>query len=312
MTLQLHKGMSPQEAILVHDTVRRMYHYAHRLRLKQDGVAPNQSEQAIGRALTLGTTYLVSEYIFKHVLPDATVSLPLDTMIDASLFPTPRGVMLFEGNAVIELPKEKLRIGGLVWDTCVVATRPGPGNDPDAPTAPGVLVCALSDTRDNPVMRRFAPLGPRFYATWRFDQDLYGALRRAVKYSTTRDDDPEGITTNYMYRALAAMLLFMKQELVTRQRVNPDARTSKELRRNQSPVSFVNVVRLRKPRHNPHTSGTHRHIDWSYRWVVRSHWHTYRVGPGRSQRRRIYLMPYPKGPDDKPLREKPTVFSVSC
>jgi hypothetical protein len=52
-------------------------------------------------------------------------------------------------------------------------------------------------------------------------------------------------------------------------------------------------------------------VEWSCRWLVRGHWHTYRTGPGRQNYTPRYVQPFVKGPAGKPLRERPKVASVS-
>lgn len=50
---------------------------------------------------------------------------------------------------------------------------------------------------------------------------------------------------------------------------------------------------------------------WSHRWVVSGHMRLQPCGPGRSQRRLTYVHPYVKGPENKPLITKETVYAVT-
>jgi len=45
-----------------------------------------------------------------------------------------------------------------------------------------------------------------------------------------------------------------------------------------------------------------------FRWIVRGHWHTVRHGPRRTLKRLQWYDPYVKGPEDKPLDERRTVW----
>lgn len=49
-------------------------------------------------------------------------------------------------------------------------------------------------------------------------------------------------------------------------------------------------------------------VEWSKRWMVRGHWHTVAHGPKRSLRRLQWYDPYVKGPEDKPLDVRPTIW----
>jgi hypothetical protein len=49
-------------------------------------------------------------------------------------------------------------------------------------------------------------------------------------------------------------------------------------------------------------------IERDHRWAVRGHWRNQPFGPGRAQRRRIWIEPYIAGPEDKPLKARPVVM----
>lgn len=51
-------------------------------------------------------------------------------------------------------------------------------------------------------------------------------------------------------------------------------------------------------------------VAWSHRWMVRGHWRLQPCGPRRSQRRLIWIDPFIKGPSDKPLDVRPTVWQT--
>lgn len=62
----------------------------------------------------------------------------------------------------------------------------------------------------------------------------------------------------------------------------------------------MTVIRLRRAEY-PRNEESER-IDWSCRWIVRGHWRTLSTG------KQIFIAPYVKGPDDKPLRITDRVF----
>jgi hypothetical protein len=67
-------------------------------------------------------------------------------------------------------------------------------------------------------------------------------------------------------------------------------------------VSGVGVVELRRTvyrdRHDPKDAA---HVDWQHQWIVRGHWRK-QWYPGKQKHSPVFVEPYVKGPDDKPLK----------
>lgn len=61
---------------------------------------------------------------------------------------------------------------------------------------------------------------------------------------------------------------------------------------------YVTVIRLRRPKakHDDEPA----HVDWQHRWLVGGHWRN-QWYPAVGEHRQIWIAPYVKGPDDKPL-----------
>ena len=112
-------------------------------------------------------------------------------------------------------------------------------------------------------------------------------------------------------RLIAALWTLLAQEGIATVRTETPARpVVRRVQRAGLPRSAadVRVVRLRELAHAERASeGPGVPRDWSHRWVVSGHWRNARVGPGRSERRLVWVNPYVKGPDDKPLRQPATV-----
>jgi hypothetical protein len=51
-------------------------------------------------------------------------------------------------------------------------------------------------------------------------------------------------------------------------------------------------------------------VDWQKRWFVHGHWRMQPCGPNRSQRRPIWIDTFIKGPEDKPLDDRPTLWKT--
>jgi len=52
-------------------------------------------------------------------------------------------------------------------------------------------------------------------------------------------------------------------------------------------------------------------VEWSKRWMVRGHWRLQPYGPGKSLRKPLWIDPYVKGPEDKPLDVRPTLWRTN-
>jgi len=77
-------------------------------------------------------------------------------------------------------------------------------------------------------------------------------------------------------------------------------------RRLQRELPALRVIELAHTGSKPESRGGH--VEWSRRWMVRGHWRNQPYGPGRTERRLTWIDPYVKGPDDKPLDTRPTVW----
>ena len=74
--------------------------------------------------------------------------------------------------------------------------------------------------------------------------------------------------------------------------------------------SSVRVLSLRRTEASVPEDGAPRSVEWTKRWIVRGHWRNQAYGPGLTLRKLKYIFPFVKGPDDKPLDVRPTVFGI--
>lgn len=72
----------------------------------------------------------------------------------------------------------------------------------------------------------------------------------------------------------------------------------------------VSVIQLRRIARHTNRDGHVEHRDWASRWWVSGHWREQPVGPGRALRRPVWIEPYVKGPEDKPLSPRHRVFDI--
>jgi hypothetical protein len=92
-------------------------------------------------------------------------------------------------------------------------------------------------------------------------------------------------------------------------------RMQKALKSDTAPV--VHVVALRrtaKTEVDPAVDGEIKPSgmgrDYQCRWIVKGHNRLQACGPGRRDRKLIWIEAHPAGPDDKPLKTKTTVYAV--
>lgn len=101
-------------------------------------------------------------------------------------------------------------------------------------------------------------------------------------------------------RWFAAFLLFLKQSiLVSSARAVGTRQEIRRLARRDEHVPVVRVVELRRRDYQQRDESQPRDVEYTCQWLVRGHWHQYHTKDGLQPR---WVMPYVKGPSDKPLR----------
>lgn len=143
-----------------------------------------------------------------------------------------------------------------------------------------------------------APLGRSEWVEGQaLDAFVAGQLQRGPAYCTAAAEDR---------RLLAAVALLARQEhLVETTTVVPDRSVQRRAVRDGR-AATVRVVRVH-PRHAaPGSSGG----SLAVRTIVRGHWRRQPCGPGRTQRRTVWIAPHLRGPDAAPLVIRPTVRVV--
>jgi len=111
--------------------------------------------------------------------------------------------------------------------------------------------------------------------------------------------------------ALVATWLLITQQIAVAVPAELDRATRKSYARQHRSVPDVRIVRIkaRSTRRADKTgaaTGTGRGPLQQREWVG-EHWKQQAFGPGRSQHKLIYIAPYLRGPDDKPIRASTTV-----
>lgn len=79
-------------------------------------------------------------------------------------------------------------------------------------------------------------------------------------------------------------------------------------RRMERSLPDLRVIELTHPASRAESRGSQ--VEWARRWIVRGHWRQQPCGPASSLRRITWIDPFVKGPEDKPLDIRPTVWTA--
>lgn len=99
-------------------------------------------------------------------------------------------------------------------------------------------------------------------------------------------------------QVLQCILRLMAQTITVRSAARPSAPFRRRWEKADLPQRDVVVIRLRRPKAHP--SGDHRDVDWTHRWIVGGHWRQ-QWYPSLGMHRQVWISPYVKGPESKPL-----------
>jgi hypothetical protein len=114
-------------------------------------------------------------------------------------------------------------------------------------------------------------------------------------------------------RFVAAASVWLKQRVVSIGDGPIERHRRKQLAREyDAHLTDVKVIQLRRAESHPHeTDASGEPVEWSCRWIVNGHWRN-QYHPSTGKHELKYILPYVKGPDDKPLKvPNQTVYSVS-
>ena len=108
---------------------------------------------------------------------------------------------------------------------------------------------------------------------------------------------------------LKALFMFMDQKIVSVERYGPPRSERRRLQKLRMPIWDVKVISLRRYAKSGVQSDEPHPVDWQCQWTVSAHWRKQPYANGVVKP--IWIEPFIKGPDDKPLKD-PTksIFSV--
>lgn len=243
------------------------------------------------------------------LLTHAAPSMPPTTMT-REIMPSPSGVVFFEKAYV---GKDARASGGVVhvqaylWGPCQFDVRESQRIDGAVQEETGEAFRFIGNGISIAPWRKYTYWMPLGRTDWPFDYDTEMAFA------------PPGYTPEQLEsiiedrRVLAAFFLLSQQTniaTITEHALPNHVR--KQLQREQKvipPPPSVRLVDIHKPRHTNVGKGT-RDVEWTKRWWVKGHWRQQAYGPGRTLHRPLYIKPFVKGPDDKPLADPATIVKV--
>lgn len=128
-------------------------------------------------------------------------------------------------------------------------------------------------------------------------------------------DLAKDVTQRIMARLFLAGCVWLQQRILVTSTGHIERHRRKQLAREHGipPPADVKVVELRRrdsTAQEPSAGGAP--VEWSCQWIVSGHWTHQAHGPKQGERRLQYILPYVKGPADKPLKvPKQTVYLVN-
>lgn len=285
----------------------------------------------LGAALKAAYPYHVSADMTKLVQAAANALDDTD-LADSTLAPTGCGIVRFDGGIPItDIRGKTLIIDWIVWTIAGTGMIQREGVDVNRP---GVVFYEFNDVRDNPdqiTKDLQEEIGARavdqMNGRWGFhginvviDGDEIGTANLDIDKEFPIDafrakvEGWEPHPTTNTARILHAFFLMLNQTItVTSQRpAHPAVAAIAKKAKIPKAQQKVTVVELRRREvvRDPDADGGARAVEWSHRWLVRGFWRWQTHGPAMSRKKRIWIAPYLKGPEDKPLLVREHVYAL--
>jgi hypothetical protein len=139
----------------------------------------------------------------------------------------------------------------------------------------------------------------------KFDQEINDIKQKI--------NDPDNIIAEVdRIRIFLCLLSFMNQKLVVAQGQSASEQVKRRYRREhgqQHNPPAIKVIVLRRKEHAARLESEENKINWSYRWLVSGHWRQQWYSSIQAHKA-LWIHPYAKGPEDKPLKQPVKLFAV--
>jgi hypothetical protein len=297
------------------------------------GLTTKEAVMNLVAGLRQADTYWLTEKI-SRIIHGSLVKWPLNTVLNEYHLPTHSGFVWMEQPIVMrDIRRRTAAIRAFLWVTAnfVYTGRQEPER--------GVIVFWYSDAldpqdslhtesesaahvveamRDNRITR----LSLYHTSVWRFGnrvRDLYypdeatyreHMVDKGIANPSTYDEMAEENRRDHSF--LMALWAWMQQKIARVDRERPDRATARRWNRGMLGTAEVNVVTLREDEpaivwKNPYADPSP--ILWSHRWRVRGHYRN-QYYPSTGEYHLIWIESFIKGPEDRPLLEKDTLYVV--
>lgn len=299
--------------------LNRTYGDIESARVAMSDHAGVSSVLVLGNAVRTSYAYRVT-HDMEMLLEHAAASLDDSDQVEMDLPPTGCGFVRFDRPIpVTDVRGFTALINWMVWGR--VATPDGvPAiglwTFNDLWTHPDGVWQSLMDNEPNPgdaeelsrTLWRFSPVS--------FDFMIPGSTMGSplIMPSEGQQADvlADGLTPfpgSNIRRYAHALWLLLNQTIVTTTEEPLDRPARRRAGRRGIPPKVV-TIKLRRSANTNRREGE-SNIEWSHRWVVRGHWRWQACGVGRKDRRRIWIAPFVKGPENAPLFVTDKVYDLS-
>jgi len=154
-----------------------------------------------------------------------------------------------------------------------------------------------------------APLSTLISKVGKAYEEYYGVGPREWEGSDIRiGKEPTLHAVEEIARFYLAASVWMAQDIIEAvpQRIRKVPVGASRSEKKRVKTQHVKVIALRR-KHFQETADPSLPLgestrEWSCQWVVSGHWRNQPFGPGRTARRLVYINPFVKGPEDKPLK----------
>jgi hypothetical protein len=266
----------------------------------------------IGRAtsrLQFAETYWLGSEVH-DLVRSASRTLPRTVRLASDLLPSPSGFVLFDRPIPIAVNhNDPGLLCALQWTNTLLSTHPG------ASLQRGIsgLGYVRPDTFTKPI--------PGYFSSWLYGETLDAAVKRDIGGGGWTGTRGGGVTHNLtqndkavvalQVELLASLWLFIQQTILVATATGLARHARKRIERagwESSPL--VRVVQLRRRETQQPVGSVEQQHEWTCQWLVRGHWRQ-QFYPSKKVNQPLWITPYVKGPDDKPLKPpRATVFAV--
>jgi hypothetical protein len=258
------------------------------------------------RALKLADTYWLGSEVDELVWAGVS-SLPQTVRLTPDLLPSPHGFLS------LERPRRVL-----INDGQPGILRAVQWSDVDLSGPGGTLRRGISSL--SYISVDGSPPIPAMFSSWVYGETIHESLDRELKVAgwngaeggvrhDLTDDDKRMTAAQALL--LGSFWLFVRQSILVTPLTTAERHVRRRIERTEWPSSpVIRVVQLRRRESRSTHEVTPTERDWSCQWVVRGHWRQ-QFYPSKHANLPIWITPYVKGPQDKPLRPpRATVFAV--